>query len=94
MRRHREPRDGEGTAWLGADATKDDYLCFGYVGPNDARLAEQARLPTEALAVAWGRARTTRVRIRTGEGRTYWAGTARRPEGFTLTWSDPNTRAA
>jgi hypothetical protein len=92
--KRREARDGEGTAWLTADAVKDDYLCFWYVGPNDGRLAEQARLPTEALAVGWGRARTSRVRIRTSAGRTYWAGTARRPEGFTLTWSDPATRAA
>lgn len=94
MRRYREPREGEGTAWLGADSVSDDYLCFWYFGPNDGRLAEQARVPTEALAVAWGRARTTRVRIRTGAGRTFWAGTARRPEGFTHTWSDSNAHAA
>lgn len=76
----------QGTAWLSADRLRDDFLCLWYGGPNDGRLLEQARAPTAAAAVAWGAYRSSRVRIRTDEGRTYWAGTAPRPEGFSHTW--------
>ena len=79
---------GEGTAWLSADRLRDDYVCLWYGGPHDGRLLEQARAPTEAAAVAWGTHRTTRVRIRTEEGRTYWAGIGPRPEGFSHTWQE------
>ncbi len=89
MRRHQAPTPGDGTAWLVADLELGDYLCYWYAGPSDGQLVAQARAATAAEAVAWGRLRTTRVRIRTPDARSYWAGTAPRPEGFTSTWSDP-----
>jgi hypothetical protein len=87
--RHRKPRYGDGTAWLVADRVRGDYLCYWYVGPNGTRLAERARVGSSADAVAWGRLRTSRVRIRTPEARTYWAGSAPRPDGFSETWAEP-----
>ena len=87
MSRHRRPRLGDGTAWLVADVKRGDYVCFWYTGPDDGDLAAHARMANPADAVAWGRDRTTRVRIRTAEGRTYWAGRAPKPEGFAHTWS-------
>ena len=89
MRGSRRVRPGEGTAWLVADRLRNDYACYRYVGRNGDHLAERARQPTTEQALAWGRARTTRVRIRTTEARTYWAGTAPGPEGFMYTWPEP-----
>jgi hypothetical protein len=89
MTRHREPRRGDGSAWLVADRLKGDYLCYWYVGEKGDRVANFARVPTATAAVAWGRLRTTRVRIRTGEARAYWAGGAPRPAGFSHTWTEP-----
>ena len=91
MRRHRTPRHGDGTAWLVADRLKGDYLCSWYTGTHGGHLVEDARVPTASEAVAWGRSRTSRVRIRTADARTYWAGTAPRPEGFSHTWTDPDS---
>lgn len=71
---HRKPRRGDGTAWLVADTEHDDFLCYWYAGPNDVRLVEQSRVPSAAQAVAWGRLRTDRVRIRTADARTSWVG--------------------
>jgi hypothetical protein len=88
MRRHRTPRYGDGTVWLSADRARGDFSCAWYVGRSGDRLAEQARAGTAVDAVAWGRVRTTRVRIRTVDARSYWAGTAPRPAGFTDSWSD------
>ena len=88
MRRHRTPRYGDGTAWLVADRARGDFSCGWYVGPSGDRLAEHGRAGTAAEAVAWGRVRTTRVRIRTADACSYWAGTGARPDGFTDTWSD------
>jgi hypothetical protein len=85
--RSRMPPRGRGTAWLLEDRDRGDYICSWYAGPSDGRLAEQTRLATSADAVAWGRDRTTRVRIRSAS-RTYWAGSAPRPEGFRHTWPD------
>jgi hypothetical protein len=87
MSRRRRWRPGEGTAWLVADRVADDYRCYLYAGPNDDRVVERARAATAVEAVAWGRQRTARVRIRTGAARSYWAGTAPRPAGFAETWS-------
>ena len=88
MARNRIPNRGEGTAWLLEDNDRGDYICSWYAGPSDGRLAESARVPTSADALAWGRDRTTRVRIRTAS-RTYWAGSAPRPDGFAHTWPEP-----
>ena len=88
MLRHRAPRHGDGTAWLVADRAHGDFSCGWYVGAGGDRLAERARAGTAAEAVAWGRLRTTRVRIRTGDACSYWAGTAPRPDGFTENWSE------
>jgi hypothetical protein len=90
MRRHRRRRHGEGTAWLVADRVRHDYLCYWYAGTNDGHLVEQSRAGTAVDAVAWGRERTPRVRIRTGAARTYWAGTAPRPAGFVESWTTPD----
>ena len=88
MNRQRRPHQGDGTAWLVADRLHGDFLCYWYVGRYGDYLADQARLPTAAEALAWGRARTSRVRLRTDEGFTYWAGSAPTPEGFTHRWGD------
>jgi hypothetical protein len=88
MRRHPGKRHGEGTAWLVADRGHDDYLCYWFVGTNDGHLLERARVPFAGDAVAWGRLRTARVRIRTHAARTYWAGTGPRPAGFAASWVD------
>ena len=89
-RRRRRPRHGDGTAWLVADRAHGDFICYWYVGRAGDHLGEQSRTATAEDAVAWGRARTTRVRIRTVDGCSQWAGAARRPDGFSSTWgSDP-----
>jgi hypothetical protein len=84
-RRH-PPRLGHGTAWLVADRAADDFRCYWYGGANDGHLQETATVATAADAVAWGRRRTTHVRIRTPDGLSSWAGTAPRPSGMTDTW--------
>ena len=86
MSGHRPPRHGEGTAWLVADRPGHDFLCYWYVGSREDRLAERARVADAAAAVAWGGVRTSRVRLRADDGRTYWAGTAPRPKGIGDTW--------
>ena len=86
MTRPGSPKHGNGTAWLVADLARGDYVCHWYTGPNDERLVEQARATTAADAVAWGRVRSTRVRIRTADAATYWAGTAPKPAGFRDSW--------
>ena len=88
MSQRRRARAGDGTAWLVVDRLSGDYFCYWYASPNDGQLVEHARVASASVAVAWGRLRTTRVRIRTAEGCTSWAGTAPRPEGFTHTWTD------
>ena len=85
-RQPRTAREGDGTAWLVADRAHGDFLCYWFVGPSDQRVAEQARAASADEAVAWGRLRTTRVRIRTDDGCSYWAGSAPQPEGFRHTW--------
>lgn len=86
-RRH-APRLGHGTAWLVADRAAGDFRCYWYGGAHDGHLQETATVPTAADAVAWGRRRTTQVRIRTLDGDSRWAGTAARPPGMTSTWLD------
>ena len=87
-------RHGDGTAWLVADRLKGDYLCYWYVGTGDRHLVESARVAGAPAAVAWGRLRTSRVRILTADGCSQWAGTANRPAGFTTTWTDSDATAA
>jgi hypothetical protein len=94
MSRNRTPQHGDGTAWLVADRLAGDYVCSWYIGTHSGRLVQGARVPTAAEAVAWGRSRTSRVRIRTAEACTYWAGTAPRPAGFSHTWTDSHTSDA
>ena len=91
MRRHRRPRRGDGTAWLVADRRDGSFLCDWYAGRNDIQLVEHARVANAADAVAWGRLRTARVRLRASDARSYWAGIGPRPERFTRTWHDPDT---
>jgi len=93
MTRHqRRPRHGDGTAWLVADRARGDFDCYWYVGRAGDHLGAQARAATSEDAVAWGRARTSRVRIRTVDGRSEWAGAAPRPEGVSNTWTTPTAR--
>ena len=66
----------------------------GTPGPTTAACVEHARIPTASDAVAWGRSRTPRVRIRTADIRMSRAGTAPRPEGFSHTWTDSDTTNA
>jgi cytidine deaminase len=89
MRRHPKSRRGDGTAWLVVDRRTGDYDCSWYAGADDGWLVEQARVASASDAVAWGLLRTPRVRIRTADARTFWAGTAPRPEGFSETWTAP-----
>ena len=81
-------RRGDGTAWLVADRSKGGYVCYWYVGTGDGHFVESERVETASAAVAWGRLRARRVRIRTAEGRAQWAGTADPPEGFGETWAE------
>ena len=85
----RRARRDRGTVWLVADRLRGDYACYRYVGRNGDHLAESARQDTTAHALEWGRARAGRVRIRTTEARTYWAGTAPRPDGLSYSWPEP-----
>jgi len=91
MRRHRRARYGDGTAWLVADRVECDYLCYWYTGTGGGHLVEHARAASAEEAVAWGRQRTPRVRIRTADARTSWAGTTPTPEGFAHAWTQPDT---
>ena len=94
MSRHQAARHGEGTAWIIADFERGDYLCYWYAGRYDSQLAEHARVATDTEAVAWGRTRTSRVRIRMTDALTYWAGTTPRPAAFSHTWSDSDATDA
>jgi hypothetical protein len=87
MRRHPRPQPDAGTASLVIDRLTGTFHCYWYDGLNDDRLREHARVANATDAVAWGRRRTSHVRIRTGDARSYWAGTGLRPAGFTNTWS-------
>jgi hypothetical protein len=85
--RRRETKPGEGTAWLIADRLSEIVHCYWYAGASGGQLVEHSSAANAAAAVAWGRDRTPRVRIRTRDGETQWAGTAPRPDTFTATWS-------
>jgi hypothetical protein len=89
MRKVRGARQGDGTVWLVADRMSDNFRCYWYAGNNDGELVEQAGAATANDAVAWGRDRTPRVRIRTRAGQTEWAGTAPRPDTFAVSWERP-----
>jgi hypothetical protein len=78
-------RRGRGTAWLVFDGSNDGYLCYWYAGAYGGHLVEEARAADAPAAVAWGLARTPRVRIRNAGGPA-WAGSAPRPDTFTRTW--------
>ncbi|MEY2459990.1 MAG: hypothetical protein QOG30_1820, partial [Acidimicrobiaceae bacterium] len=84
--RRRAPRRGDGSVWLIADRLTDKFDCYWYTGAHDDQLVDQSGAGTATEAVTWGRARTPRVRIRTRDGRSQWAGTAPRPDTFTTTW--------
>ena len=71
MRRHRKPQQGDGTAWVVVDRLNGDYLCHWYASSNDGHLVEHARVASASDAVAWGRLRKSRARIRTADARTY-----------------------
>jgi cytidine deaminase len=88
MTPRRRARSGDGTAWLVVDSVNGDYLCYWYAGPGGGELMEHVRVANASDAVAWGRLRTSRVRIRTPDKCTSWAGTAPRPPGFNHTWVD------
>jgi hypothetical protein len=81
------PFDAEGTVWLVADRARGDFDCYWYVGRAGDRLGDEARAETAEDTVAWGRTRTIRVRIRTADGCSEWAGSAPRPHGISRTWA-------
>jgi hypothetical protein len=64
----RRPGHCDGMAWPVADHSRGDFAGYWYVGRAGHHLGEQARAATGEDAVAWGRARTTSVRIRTLDG--------------------------
>ena len=70
-----------------ADRADGSYHCYWYIGAGNDRLAEHARVETAAAGVAWGRARSPRVRIRTPDALTYWAGTDPVPDGYWQAWT-------
>lgn len=87
MTRHqRRLRPAEGTAWLVADRALGGFVCYWYTGRASDHLAEHTRATSAEEAVAWGQARSTRVRIRTADGCSQWAGAAPRPDGLSHTW--------
>lgn len=86
MRKQRDQKRGEGTAWLITDRSSSNVDCYWYSGASGGQLVEQASAASEIDAVAWGRVRTPRVRIRTRDGETQWAGTEPRPETFAASW--------
>jgi hypothetical protein len=69
-------------------------VCYWYGGAHQGQLQERARAASAPLAVAWGQARTSNVRIRTAEGLSLWAGTGPRPDGFSGTWTAPAATTA
>jgi hypothetical protein len=87
MRKRHATRRGEGTVWLVADRLSNIVHCYWYAGASGGQLVEQASAASAGDAVTWGRDRTPRVRIRTREGETEWAGTAPRPDTFAASWS-------
>ena len=83
-------RTGDGTAWLVADRLgAAGFHCYWYAGIAGDRMVEHAHIEGASEAVAWGRMRTPRVRIRTTDAPTSWAGTAPRPAGIFNTWIGP-----
>ena len=79
---------GTGSVVLTANVLRRDYLCEWFGGNDGELLAERARSGSARSAVAWGRARSARVVIETGDGSTMWAGTAPAPEGVPQPWED------
>jgi cytidine deaminase len=87
-------RVGGGTVFLHPDVAGGQQVWTGYWSagrPGDpegsASVIEEGPVwPDTAAAVAWGRARTPRVVVIDGEGRTYWAGAGARPEEFSEEW--------
>jgi hypothetical protein len=86
MRKRHAARPGEGTAWLIADRLSDSVQCYWYAGVSGGQLVEQDFAANATEAVAWGRLRTPRVRIRTRDGETQWAGTEPRPSTYAASW--------
>ena len=84
-------RAGEGSAWLIFDpgGALFQYQCYWKGGHCDDHLIEHARVATDAEAVDWAAARTSRARIRMPDHRTYWAGFAPSPKGFAGIWRAP-----
>lgn len=89
MKQQRRAEPGEGSVWLVLDRSTGGYVCYWYAGANEGRMVEQARAASAADAVAWGRERSPRVRIRTDDARSSWAGAGPTPDGYELTWSAP-----
>ena len=86
-----ESRTGSGTAWLVADGAEPlGFHCYWYTGRAEDHMVEHAHIPGATAAVAWGRQRTPRVRIRTPDRRSAWAGTVPAPAGITLKWIEPS----
>jgi cytidine deaminase len=86
--REAHSRPGDGTVWVVTDEGHDAHHCYWYTGASDDHLVERASVTTATEAVAWGRLRSGRVRIRSADGQTRWAGTAPRPSQFLESWTD------
>jgi cytidine deaminase len=85
---------GSGTVFLHPDVAGGQQVWTGYWSagrPGDpqgsASIIEEGPVwPDAAAGVAWGRARTPRVVVVDGQGRTYWAGAGERPGEFAEEW--------
>ena len=85
---------GSGTVFLHPDVAGGQQVWTGYWSagrPGDpqgsASIIEEGPVwPAAGTGVAWGRARTPRVVVVDGQGRTYWAGAGERPGEFAEEW--------
>jgi len=77
---------GQGIVSLIYDASRHVYSCYWFIGASEDGLIDHCVAPDAAAAVEWARIRSGRVRIRTPDRRTYWAGADPAPGGFAGIW--------
>jgi cytidine deaminase len=88
---------GKGTVFVHADSAGGERVWTAYWersagfdngGPADRGILEEGPLwPEVAAAIAWGRARTSRVVVVDAEGELFWAGAGDPPSEVSRTWS-------
>lgn len=75
-----------GLVCLVRDEHSGQFDCYWYRGRQEDHLVEQASCEDQSSAIAWGRARSGRVRVR-DHRQTAWAGSDSVDDGQTLTWN-------